>query len=68
MSVKIIDEKQTGKTRLLILDNRPALLSNTVIIDDNTYEALIVYDLKNAIAIICNASVNSMIGKELKQS
>lgn len=66
MPIKILDEKQTGKTRLLILDKKPSLLSDTVLIGNNTYKALTVYDLKNAIAVICNENTKSMIGEELK--
>lgn len=64
MSVKIIDEKQIRKTRLLILDsNPPQYVENKVKIGNEYFDRLDLYDMKNAIAIVCDENMPTFIGK-----
>lgn len=66
MLVKVIDEKQIGKTRLLILDNEPPKhIENNVKIGNKVFKRLDLYDLNKAIAIVCDEDTHSMIGKML---
>lgn len=66
MLVKIIDEKQVGKTRLLILDNKPPKhIEDKVKIGNEFFKRLDLYDLENALAIVCDKNTQSMIDKTL---
>lgn len=53
--VKIVDEKQTGRYRLLILDGTLLLeqQGQAVKIGSKRFNAFSVHGLKNAIAVIC---------------
>lgn len=64
MKYKIDGEHQTGKYRLLIInDFDPELKVDHVYIDSIRYKTAVVYDLPNAVAIECGESVSSLIGK-----
>ncbi len=66
MKYKIDGKHQTGKYRLIIInDFDPKLKDDHVYIDNIRYKTTVVYDLPNAIAIECGESVPSLIGKYL---
>ncbi len=69
---KIIDEIQTPNTRnkrLLILDEDLWLKSgNSVKIGNSVYKSLTVYDMKHSIAIICDPSTGSLVGKTITEN
>ena len=65
--LSIISEKQTGHTRLLILDAAPSLTNEQrVCIDDKVYPMITVHGLKQAVAVSCKQSEPSMIGKSIE--
>ena len=60
---KIIDEKQTGKYRLLILDTELDLSGRkTVTINEKSFNRAFVHGLPRSLAIECNPSEPTMIG------
>lgn len=63
----IISEKQTGHTRLLILNGIPELkYEKAVSVDGAVYPMITVHGLKQAVAISCKESEPSMIGKNVE--
>lgn len=59
-------EKQTGKYRLLIFDSElPKTTKSQVIIDNKRYTTVIVYDLPNSIAILCDENTPTLIGQNV---
>ena len=64
---KIIDEKQTSRYRLLILEKgfQIKVQGQAVLINGNRFNAFSVHGIKDAVAILCPDEVGSMVGCEL---
>lgn len=62
----VIDEKQTGDYRLLIIDNKEKFIDRkTVLINNKSFEKCYLHGLSNALAIKCTDAEPSMIGSKV---
>lgn len=58
--IKVIDEKQTGRYRLLILSDNFMLKNQgqAILINGKRFNAFSVHGIKNAVAVICPADTD----------
>lgn len=64
----IIDEKQTGKYRLLILNEEPELEDDVcVLINGKKFKTTYLHGLSKALAIKCDTNEPSLIGFLIKK-